>query len=73
MAKEWCEYRCGFQFTHIREMVLLDGQGCEKVIACGISPSPANQTEGSERFLVVLDVIDNGLDKVPEEGACKHS
>jgi hypothetical protein len=42
---------------------LVDGQCCEKVTAGKIDPSPTDQTESFERFLVVPHVISDDLDK----------
>jgi hypothetical protein len=44
-----------------------DVQRGEKVIASGIGPSFADQTEGFERCPVVQNILDDGLDKFLRE------
>ena len=41
---------------------VLDGQRGEKVIASGIGPSFANQTEDFKRLVVIPNIIDDGRD-----------
>jgi hypothetical protein len=65
MAEERCVCRYDVCGLHLLKTIIdvEDAQRGKKVIASGIGPSCANQTEGFERFLVISKVIDDGYDK----------
>src|ERR1700730_1587381 len=64
-AEERCVRRCDVRSLYPGKTTFEggDGQRGQKVIASGIGPSFADQTEGSKRWYVVLEVIDNGRDE----------
>jgi hypothetical protein len=75
MAEEWCVCRRDVCGLHLLKTIVVieNGQRGEKVIARGIGPNLADQTEGFKRFLVISNVIDDGYDEfLRETFASRH-
>jgi hypothetical protein len=63
MAEERCVRRCEICDVQFGNTAVVNCQGGKQVMARSIGPSPADQTENFERFLVTLNTISDGRDK----------